>query len=227
MSAAFSQKVAIVTGAAQGVGEAIARQLAAAGAKVAVSDLNPDRLERVAEAIWAAGGKALVITADVSNKFQAVHVVETTRAAWGRLDILVNALEVASSAPLLKVDEWNWNRDLEVNLKSVFLMMQLCGRVMAWENAGRGGVIVNLGGVTGALRPERATYYAGKAGVAALTQAAAVELAPFGVRVNAVLPGPLDTPAEAAEAVMSLCSDAAADMTGKLLPATGGKEPGH
>ncbi|MCA9941128.1 MAG: SDR family NAD(P)-dependent oxidoreductase, partial [Anaerolineales bacterium] len=89
MEISLQDKVAIVTGAGQGLGEAIAHALAGAGAKVAVNDLNPDRAERVAAAIRAAGGEAIGVVADVSNKFQCVSLVEATREAWGRLDVLV------------------------------------------------------------------------------------------------------------------------------------------
>lgn len=216
MDGDWRDQVAIVTGAGQGVGEAIARRLAAAGARVLVNDFNPDRAARVAAAIVADGGAAHDEAADVSNKFQAVQVVEAARAAWGRLDILVNALEVVSRGPLLKLDEWNWNRDLEINLKSVFLMTQLAGRVMSWENGARGGVILNFGPAAAAPTAEYAAYHAAKAGVASLTAGAAQELAPFGVRVYSLTPE--QTPPEVVAAwAVRLCAADAPFSTGALL----------
>ncbi len=120
-------KVAIVTGAGHGTGAAIAHTLAAAGARVAVNDLNPDRAERIASAIRQAGGQAIGIAADISNKFQCVHLVETTRQEWGQLDILVNNAAVKPSSTILKMDEWAWQRCLDVNLKGTFFMSQLVG----------------------------------------------------------------------------------------------------
>ena len=135
----LDKKVAIVTGAGKGVGAKIAQQLGLAGAFVAVNDLNPDRAESVAEQIRLAGGQAISITADVSNKFQAVHLVETVREQWGQLDILVNNAGIYPTSTILKLDEWDWCRCLDLNLKGTFFMCQLVGRVMADENGERGG----------------------------------------------------------------------------------------
>jgi 3-oxoacyl-[acyl-carrier protein] reductase len=241
MDLRLDHRVAIVTGAGQGIGAAIARTLAAAGARVAVNDLNPDRAERTAQAILAAGGVALAVDGDVSNKFQCVNIVETTRAAWGRLDILVNNAGIAPSSSILKTDEWEWQRVLDVNLKSVFFMSQLCGRVMADENRERGGVIVNVASTAGALTalPHQAAYCASKAGIVGFARECAREFAAYGIRVNTVLPGAIDTPAaqeterpiplarlgqaeEVANAVLFLCSDAGSYITGSALTVDGG-----
>ena len=104
------QKVAIVTGAGQGLGAVIAQTLAADGVRVAVNDINPDRAERTAVAIRNVGGEAIAIAADVANKFQCVHLIETTRAEWGQLDILVNNAAIMPSSTIIKLDEWEWNR---------------------------------------------------------------------------------------------------------------------
>lgn len=183
-------KVAIVTGAGQGTGEAIALALATAGASIAVNDLNPDRAERVARVIQQSGGKAMAIAADVANKFQCVHLIETTRAAWGRLDILVNNASVMPTATVLKMDEWDWNRCLEVNLKGPFFMSQLCGRVMTDENGERGGVIINIASTAGfeAAFESHAAYCASMAGMVGFTRECAREYAPYGLRVHALLP---------------------------------------
>ncbi|HUM69958.1 MAG TPA: SDR family NAD(P)-dependent oxidoreductase, partial [Chloroflexota bacterium] len=167
---------------------AVAHALAAAGIRVAVNDLNPDRAERVAAEIQRAGGQAIAVPADIANKFQCVHLIETTRAAWAQLDILVNNAAVMPQSPILKMDEWDWNRCLDVNLKGVFFMSQLCGRVMADENTERGGLILNIASTAGMEVPfeNRAAYCASKAGVIGFTRECAREFAGFGVRVAAL-----------------------------------------
>ncbi|MCL4262687.1 MAG: SDR family NAD(P)-dependent oxidoreductase [Anaerolineae bacterium] len=207
----LTNKVAIVTGAGQGIGTAVARALAAAEIRVAVNDLNPDRAERVAAEIVQAGGQAIAVTADVANKFQCVHLIETTRAEWGQIDILVNNAAVIPQATILKMDEWDWNRCLDVNLKGTFLMSQLCGRVMADENGERGGLIVNIASAAGmqVSFENRAAYCASKAGVIGFTRECAREFAGYGIRVYA-LALPENEPGDVATAVafqvLSLCN---------------------
>lgn len=182
-------KVAIVTGAGQGIGAAIAIKLAVAGAKVAVNDINPDRAERVASRIRENGGLSVGIQADVSNKFHCVNLVERTRTEWGQLDIVVNSASVQPMASVLKMDEWDWARCLDVNLKGTFFMSQLCGRVMADENKHRGGVIVNISSTAGLEAPLnlRSAYCASQAGIVGFTRECAREFAPYGIRVRALL----------------------------------------
>ncbi len=252
MEISLQDKVAIVTGAGQGLGEAIAHALAAAGAKVAVNDLNPDRAERVAAAIRAAGGAAIGVMADVSNKFQCVSLVEAAREKWGRLDVLVNNAGIEPVSPILTMDEWDWTRCIDVNLKGTFFMSQLVGRVMAEENQGRGGAIVNISSIAGVEIPlmHRAAYCASKAGMVGFARECAREFAAFGVRVNTVVAGVFITPMtekarqnpammekwmreipmqrlgdadEIARAVLFLCSDAASYMTGSTITVDGGK----
>ncbi len=251
MELLLTEKVAIVTGAGQGIGAAIARKLAAAGAWVAVNDINPDRAERVAAEIRASGGTAVGIMADISNKFQCVNLIETTRAEWGRLDILVNNAGVRPKASVLKMDEWDWTRCLDVNLKGTFFMSQLCGRVMSDENKERGGVIVNVSSVAGVEIPleGRAAYCASKAGIVGFARECAREYAQYGIRVNTVLPGVIDTamtaaesqdpaqlaslqeripqhqlggPEDVANTVLFLCSPASSYMTGSTVTVDGG-----
>lgn len=243
-------KVAIITGAGQGIGAEIGRLFAQLGARVAINDQNPDRAERVAREIREQGGEAEGISADVSNKFQCVHLIETTRAKWGQLDILVNNAGVEPRAPILKMDEWDWNRCLEVNLKSVFFMSQLVGRIFSWENAERGAVILNIASTAGndEARPDRAAYCAASAGVVGFSRECAREFASFGVRVNALLVGAVETEGvsrwseaerahwqahtlqgkigrthDVAQTALFLCSNASQYITGQAIRLDGGR----
>ena len=192
------------------------------------------------------------MTADISNKFQCVHLIETTRAEWGRLDILVNNAGIEPVSPILTMDEWDWDRCLDVNLKGTFLMSQLAGRVMADENQERGGAIVNISSIAGVETPllHRAAYCASKAGMVGFARECAREFAQYGIRVNTIVPGVfetpmtesarqnpdmmakwrreipmerLGTPEEIAQVVLFLCSDAAGYMTGSTVTVDGGK----
>lgn len=224
MNTDLSGAVAIVTGAAGATGAAIARALAAAGARVAVNDINPDRIAALAAELRAGGAQALDITADVASKFQCVNIVETTRAEWGRLDILVNATVVRPSVSLIKMDEWEWTRCLDVNLKGTFLMSQLCGRVMADENSDRGGTIINVAYAPGDTAANVA-FAASMTGVTGFAAACAREYGPLGIRVHTLLLAEGDqtlaypTLAEAGlpgavdEAALALC-----DMTAPRAP---------
>ncbi len=218
MDNSLHNKVAIVTGAGQGVGAAIAQALAAAGVRVAVNDINPDRAERTAVAIRESGGQAIAVAADVANKFQCVHLVETTRAEWGQLDILVNNAAVMPRSTLLRLDEWDWNRCLEVNLKGPFFMSQLCGRVMADENQDRGGVIVNIASTAGVQTPleSRAAYCASKAGVVGFSRECAREYAGYGLRVHVLVPDEErpSSPQQIAATIINLCQT----PTDELIP---------
>lgn len=244
MAKPLAGRVAIVTGAGQGTGASIATTLAQAGARVAVNDINPDLAERVAATINDAGGTALPIVADVSNKFQCVKLVETTRASWGRLDILVNDASVAPVAPILKLDEWDWVRCLDVNLKGTFFMSQLAGRVLADENRENPGVIVNVASVAGVVVPweHRAAFCASQAGIVGFARECAREFARYGIRVNTVLTGviaptqetplpvpPRDVPLRyagdpqaVADVVLFLCTAASRYMTGTTVTVDGG-----
>lgn len=230
-------QTAIVTGGGYGVGRAIALALAASGAAVMVNDINPDRAATAAAAITEAGGQAFDFQGDVSNRFQMSAMIEETRSRYGRVHILVNAAGVYKAEPFYRIDEWDWRRQIDVNLTGAFFANQLIGRVMADEG---GGVIVNVvSSLWDSTLPDGgAGYVAGKAGLIAVTRQAARELAGSGVRVNAVCPGNIDeadspppapnmlgragSPDEVAGAVLFLCSDAARFITGQALDVNGG-----
>lgn len=184
----LSGKVAIVTGAGHGPGAAIARALVEAGARVAVNDINPDRAYRVAAELRESGGTTLGVMADVANRFQCVHLIETTRNEWGRIDILVNCAAIAPVAPVLRMDEWELMRVLDVNVKGVFFMSQLAGRVMADQRRitpdykGMMLTLVAPEPVDGGL----AAYAATQAALPAFVRACAREFAPLGIAVNLI-----------------------------------------
>ena len=231
----LSNRSALVTGAGAGHGREIALALADSGAAVALSDINIERAELACEQIRGRGGTAIALHADISNRFQVANMIEQTRDAFGKLQILVNATRIFHPEALLGIDEWSWRRQLEVNITGVFFCMQLAGRVMADEG---GGVMINLVSADGleSTRPSGIGYVAGQAAVLAMTRQAARELAP-GIRVNAVATGgvcregsplaedirelilPATPEGNVAETALFLCSDAAESICGQVLVA--------
>ena len=195
MPSPLQNKVALITGAGRGAGQAIALALGGAGAQVVVVDVNPDSAQRTADAITQAGGEASVQTADVTNKMSVQTMIYAVLEQHARVDILVNAAHVAPGSPALKLDEWEWNRTLDVNLKGPFLIAQTVARAMRETG---GGLILNV------LRPMGDSTHAGvaaaRAGLPGLTAALAAEWAAFGVRVE-ILEAAADPDATAAEAV--------------------------
>lgn len=198
MSNRLSGKVAIVTGAAHGIGRAIAERYGGEGASVVVCDINAGGAEEVAAGIAAAGGTAVAIASDVSDKAAVDRLFAETEQRFGPVDILVNSAGLTNTERhFLDGDEEWWDRIHAVNLKGTFL----CGLRAAQGMARRGeGVIINVssGGATRAHRGN-AAYDATKGGVEALTRAMAVDLAPYGVRVNALIPGSIDARGMTAE----------------------------
>jgi meso-butanediol dehydrogenase / (S,S)-butanediol dehydrogenase / diacetyl reductase len=192
-------KVALVTGAGAGIGRAIARSLAEAGAMVAVTDLDEDRARLVAEEIRASGGDAKGLRLDVTNRPEVeAATAEVVRAA-GRLDVWVNNAGVSTMRPFLALTDDDWRTNMDVNAKGVFVCSQVAARQMiaqsvAPESGLRGRIIViaSMAGKRGNA-PYLAPYVASKFAVVGLTQAMAGELAPHGVTVNAVCPGYVST----------------------------------
>lgn len=235
----FTGKTAIVTGAGSGIGLAVAKALAKAGASLALNDLNPDRIERATDEINAEEGNAVGFQGDISNRFQVSALIERARDAHGQIDFMVNTAGIYKADEMSGMDEWDWRRQIEVNLTGAFFCTQLMSRVMADEG---GGAIVNLASTAGHPNPIEAGvgYVSSKSGLIGLTKQSARELAPKNVRVNAVCPAFIDTPDmptienpnnamqrlgsvdDIANVVLFLLSDAAQFITGQAINVDGG-----
>lgn len=241
-------RVAIVTGSSAGIGRAVALELAAAGAAVAVNARAADRAGAVVEEIQAAGGRAAAIAVDLLAPKSAGELVERTIAELGGVDILVNNAGHGMIAPSLELSQADWQRTLDLMLTAPFLCSQAAARHMVSSG---GGVIINVSSVLGHVgMARRAAYASAKAGLAGLTRTLAVEWAPLGIRVVSVDPayvatefvqnsmrsdgfdasaierrtplGRLGQPEEVARVVGFLASDAASYITGSALPVDGG-----
>lgn len=190
----LADKVALITGAGSGIGEAIAHAMAQAGARVAVLDIEGKWADRVTREIEQAGGQALPIHADVALKAQVSAGVDACEARWGRLDVLVNNAGIMGDRRelLVEVDEDDWDRLMDVNVKGPFLCIQACAPLM---RSSAGGSIINITSIGGrSCYPGRRAYGVTKAALENLTLQAAVELGPWNIRVNAISPGWLRTP---------------------------------
>jgi 3-oxoacyl-[acyl-carrier protein] reductase len=180
-------KVAVVTGAGRGIGAAIARRLAAEGASLVLNSLSDSAL-RIADEINAAGGKAVAVQGNVSVASDAVRVIETAGASFGRLDILINNAGITRDGLLLRMSEEDWDAVLDTNLKSVYLCCRAALRPILKSRGG--GRIINLSSVIGLSgNAGQANYAASKAGIIGFTKSLAKELASRQVTVNAIAPG--------------------------------------
>lgn len=239
-------QVALVTGAGRGIGRAIAQGLSDSGASVAVNDIDP-QTAAMTDSILE--GEAQAFVADVSDPAAVQAMIDKTVSTFGRLDILVNNAAVEPFASILEMSDDDWNRTLATNLSAAFYTSRSAGRVM--KAAGR-GAIVNIASIAGHNIPIalRSGYVASKAGLIGFTRECAREFAAYGIRVNAVCPGVIETemtahlrqneaqmrkwmdeipqkrlglPEDVVGLVLFLCSDASRYLTGQAINVDGGK----
>jgi 3-oxoacyl-[acyl-carrier protein] reductase len=239
-------KVAVVTGGTRGIGLAVAAWMTAHGASVVVSGRDADRLSLAVKELAREGAQAAGLVADSGRREDADRLVELARERFGRLDILVNNAGITRDGLVIRMKDEDWDRVLETNLKGAFLMTRAAAKAMV--RAKTGGRIINIASTAGAMgNAGQANYSAAKAGLIGLTKATARELAHWGILVNAVAPGLIETdmaaalPEEAREALLAqvplkrigtarevaemvgfLAGDGAAYVTGQVFHVNGG-----
>ena len=242
---ALAGKVVVVTGGSRGIGFAIASLLAEDGAAVVVSGRDADRLARASEEIEALGRTVVGVVADVVSRQDADRLVDTARERFGRIDILVNNAGITRDGLLVRMKDADWDEVIGVNLRGAFLMMRAVSKTMVRQKSGR---IINIASTAGAMgNAGQVNYSAAKAGLIGMTKAAARELAHWGILVNAVAPGLIETDmtaamsAEAREALLAqvplrrigtgrdvaemvrfLAGEGAAYVTGQVFHVNGG-----
>ncbi|WP_026910807.1 3-oxoacyl-ACP reductase FabG [Patulibacter minatonensis] len=190
MSARFAERVALVTGAAGGIGAAVARRLTSEGATVVLLDRELDAAKAVAAPLVDAGGSAWAVQADVSSRDDVERAISEVIDHHGRIDVLVNNAGITRDDLLFRLSEDDWDAVIDVNLKSVFLCTQAVQRHMV---KAKSGAVVSLSSRSALGNRGQSNYAAAKAGIKGLTATMALELGPFGIRVNAVAPGYIAT----------------------------------
>ncbi|MDN3482700.1 SDR family NAD(P)-dependent oxidoreductase [Arthrobacter sp. APC 3897] len=185
-----SNRVAVVTGGAQGIGAAVAGHLAAGGARIAVLDLNKDSAELTAKGIEQAGGEAIGLGADVTDRAQMQEAFGRVVEEFGSLDILINNAGVLRDNLLFKMSDDDWTTVMAVHLQGAFIASQLAQKHMVKNGYGR---IISMSSSSALGNRGQANYSAAKAGLQGLTRTLAIELGPFGITANAIAPGFIET----------------------------------
>jgi NAD(P)-dependent dehydrogenase (short-subunit alcohol dehydrogenase family) len=195
----LKDKTAIITGARGGMGRTHALALAKEGANVVVSDISLEDCQKVVDEIKGVGGEAIAVKCDVTKKQEIEDMIKQTLDKFKKIDILINNAGILQFKPFLELTEEDWDKMLAVNLRGYFLCSQACAKEMVKQKS---GVIVNISsiamGQVGVGFPQIVHYCAAKGGITAMTEAMALELSPFNIRVNAIAPGAIDTPMAAA-----------------------------
>jgi NAD(P)-dependent dehydrogenase (short-subunit alcohol dehydrogenase family) len=240
-------KIALITGGARGIGFAIASALAREGATIAIGDINAEGANAAADKLKAAGAQAHGFAVNVADARSVEEMMKGIVTRLGRLDILVNNAGVGGNTPFLETTLENWNRIISINLTGAFIVAQACAKQMVAQ--GRGGKIINIASLSGQRGGNgRAAYGSAKAGLELLTKVMAVELSDYGINVNNIAPGAIETdmaatahdaatraaynylipmvrygtPEEIADAAVFLCSDEARYVQGHTLNVDGG-----
>lgn len=210
----FKDKTAIVTGAGRGIGKGIALALAKEGCNIVVSDINQEDSEKVAKELKELGVKTLAVKCDVSSKAEVEKLFSKTVKEFKKLDILVNNAGIFPFVPFKDMKEADWDKVLNVNLKSVFLCSQAAAKIMP-----EGGRIVSISSVASFIGFEGLVHYcASKGGINAMIRALALELAPKKITVNAVAPGSIDTPGASQPDQPRTAAEAVRKQTIAMIP---------
>lgn len=237
-----NKKTAIVTGAGVGIGKGVALALAKEGYNVVASDINQENCQQVADEISATGAKSLALKCDVSNSADVTGLFTNTIDEFGQIDVLVNNAGIYPFLPFEKMEESDWNKVMDVNMKGVFFCSKEASRVMS-----ESGRIINISSIASIKGiPNLVHYCASKGGVDSMVRALALELAPRKITVNAVAPGAIETPGtqmpevnqektiagiplarmgqpeDIANAVVFLASEKASYITGQMIVVDGG-----
>jgi NAD(P)-dependent dehydrogenase (short-subunit alcohol dehydrogenase family) len=194
----FTGKIVLITGAGKGTGRRAAVEFAANGATLAVNDVSPVNLDETVAQILTTGGNARAYVEDIAKKMPIQTLLNSVVDDFGKIDILVNCAEVEPQKTVLEMDDWDWQRTMDVNLTGPFLLTQSVGRIMKEKG---GGVIIHVG-ERAKSQENRAAYFASKAALAALSALAAYELSEFGIRVYHLQP---DETGDTAKQILELC----------------------